>query len=223
MNLGLEEVVTLRRSQQSNRGISATRWIDKMAHKQRAAGSSTVPQKTTMQNLFHFVLAFTILVAVTGGVSSLKVKTCDCTSPQYAGVLDFDRLRKCPARPGKLQYLPVIYELLVEKGDEKSFSGQACRVRKKMKVIKEGIFWYTDTTFHGRRKEIAPADCWAMVQTGKCGNHALKKTGKGWSYHTNPSGEGFWNSVITFTTPNCEVKEIALEQKCDTSRYQRYR
>lgn len=216
VNLGPEDVVPLRRSQRSTRGIPATRCVDEMAHKQLAGGSSPGPKKSTLQNLIHFFLAVTMLIALTGGVTGLDVKACDCTSPQYAGVLDFGRMLQCPAQFGKLQYVPVVYDLFVEQGDGKTFSGQACRVWEMVKMVNEGILWNTDTTLHDKHEEIAPADCWPMVQNGNCGDQALKKTGNDWSFHADPVGEGSWNSISTFTTLNCEVVEITLGQDCDT-------
>lgn len=149
-------------------------------------------------------------------VDALTVDVCDCTQPRYAGVLSLAKLKNCAATNIAIRYSHVRFDLYIEQGGSRTFNGHVCRVWEKSKRVKEGIFWNTDTTFHEKYKAVAPAECWAMLQTGKCGEQALKKSGRVWSYYAEAVGEGSWNSISEFTATNCEVEEVTFEQECDS-------
>lgn len=73
------------------------------------------------------------------------------------------------------------FNLFVEQGDGLTFPGTVCHVWEIVEKVKEGILWDIDTTSSEIHKEISREGCWPMVQTGKCGDNALKKSGKVWS------------------------------------------
>lgn len=227
-NLGPEPVVHVKRSARENKGVAPARYIEELEGKKPANRSreakihtkcatkiSRPPSKPGPPG-WKSLLMFSIIIAVFNDAQALTVDVCDCTSPQYAGVMGFEKLSNCVRAGSRMRHQAVQFELLVEQKESNTFSAQACRSWERIKTVKTGFLGNTDTTFQQHVEEVSPSDCWSMVQTGKCGDKALKKIGRVWSYHAEPQGDGAWYSTNTYKVLNCELEELTLEQECET-------
>jgi hypothetical protein len=73
--------------------------------------------------------------------------------------MNLESFKNRPESPTKLQYQQVTFVLAMEESGGKIFHGYVCRFWEKVKVVKEGVLWSTDTTFQEHHKMLCPSEC----------------------------------------------------------------
>lgn len=166
-NLGPDLVVPVRCSDWTNKGTPAPRFIEEIDGKvnksgkpPKTNGGKVAPSKAptisrrgnppTLSGLQYFVMVIAPCAACS---TRLRVDLCDCTAPQYAGVVNYSSYARCLPFATQVCHIPIEYQLYVEQKDGKTFAGYVCRTWEKVKIVEKGIFWNTDTIFQEYSEE----------------------------------------------------------------------
>ncbi|XP_055351568.1 uncharacterized protein LOC129597891 isoform X2 [Paramacrobiotus metropolitanus] len=164
----------------------------------------------------HFYGLLLLVLLFMPLVAALEVAVCDCSSPRHVGVVSFERYEQCRTNMSSVKFTPVKYDIYTEDKARTVFQGFSCRAWDETLHIEEGFLGWRDTTKSSKEKPLAAGDCWVMANTFKCGVNSMVKRGSVWSFTAEPKGEGAWYSTKTYTTYNCELEELTLEQECKT-------
>ena len=202
---------TVRRSNRANKGIPPMRFGYEDSF--RRLECRIVPRTLFFKNSLLLMEAMISVLGVS--VNGLEVTVRDCRAPQYAGVMSFNRWTNCNEILPPLRHKSVYYEVMIDDSNDRTFDGYVCRVWQKVKMVKEGILFNTDTTYQEQRQAISPSQCWSLITTGRCGDGKLRQHGKVWSYHADPEGKGSWTFIAEFETHNCEYEETTFEHAYD--------
>ena len=202
----------LRRSGRSNKGVGPSRLGFEEGYRRLDSGQA--PRTLLFKNFILLIVGILGVFSATT-TNAVHVTVCNCRKPQYGGIMSFAKLINCPLTPPPFRPKAVQYERsCCDDSEGRTFHEFACRTWQKVKTVKEGILFNTNTTFHKHHKLTPPGECWTIKTTGKCGDGNMVKSGSVWSYHAETEGEGSWNSVSEFKTLNCEWKEVTLEHAC---------
>ncbi|XP_055343594.1 uncharacterized protein LOC129591802 isoform X2 [Paramacrobiotus metropolitanus] len=184
--------------------------------RRRSGRERRAPDRYDPCSYKHFYGLLLLVLLFMPLVAALEVAVCDCSSPRHVGVVSFERYEQCRTNMSSVKFTPVKYDIYTEDKARTVFKGFSCRAWEETLHIEEGFLGWRDTTKSSKEKPLAAGDCWVMANTFKCGVNSMVKRGSVWSFTAEPKGEGAWYSTKTYTTYNCELEELTLEQECKT-------
>lgn len=146
------------------------------------------------------------------GAGTHSMTACNCTKPQYLGVVNLGKYSRFPLEPLKSNFTMVEYTLFDNHTMDRIFRGYACKLWKRRVRVTTFITFSTDTVYYELPLMASRNECWELVRTRPCNGQDMKIDGNVWMYEHPPHPNlKYWDTIQTEVL-QCMLEDVSLKQ-----------